>query len=144
MGKKQMKSKACVLKTKYQDRSLAWPSNLSRPQSHLACPSQNPATPLLRLTCKVSFYCRVNSNNQTEHPCLPQPEQKALHPGLSGSCTRNRINCRKNAHISKQPPQLDFFLLLPINLIPELFTHLPVLQAVPKQSSLQCVPSKPI
>lgn len=98
-----MKSKARVSKTKYRDRSAVGPSNLSKPQSHLACPSQNPATPLLRLTCKVSFYCRVNSNNQTAHPRLVQPEQTALHPGLSGSCTRNRINCRKKPRISKQP-----------------------------------------
>lgn len=97
--KKQMKSKPCVLKTKYWDRSSVWPSNLWKPQGHRACPAQNPATPLLTLTCTVSFYCRVNSNNQTEHPCLVQ------HPALSGNCTRNRINGRKNPHTSKQPPQ---------------------------------------
>lgn len=138
-----MKSKAFVLKTKYQDRSSVWPSNLLRHQSHLACPSQNPATPLLWLTCKVSFYCRVNSYNQTEHPCLVQLEQKALQPGLSGSCTEAELTVEKTPYPKTATSTHNFFLLLPINLIPELFAHLSVIQAVPKKSRLWRAPSSP-
>lgn len=62
-------------------------------------PLPSPASSLLRLTYKVSFYCRVNSSDQTGHPGLVQPkqtQQAALEPGLLCCCIRNRINHWRN------------------------------------------------
>lgn len=100
-----------VFSKQNRDRSAICPSNPLNPQSHLPCPHQHPASSLLRLTCKVSFYCRVNSSNHAKYPGLVQPEQTqqtALHPGLSGRCTSNRINCREK----KISPDSNLFSLL--------------------------------